>query len=56
VIDGYKYLADAKFQSKKVMKMEEEKDIYTEEGVGNYVEEDEISSEEQGFMLGYLEA
>ena len=36
--------------------MEEEKDIYTEEGIENYVEEDEISSEEQGFMLGYLAA
>ena len=36
--------------------MEEEKDIYTEEGTEDYIEGDEISSEEQGFMLGYLEA
>lgn len=36
--------------------MEEEKDIYTEEGVADYIEEDEISSEEEGFMLGYLAA
>ena len=39
-----------------VVKMEEEKDIYTKEGIENYIEEDEISSEEQGFMLGYLAA
>lgn len=34
----------------------EDKDIYTEEGIENYVDEDEISTMEQGFMLGYLEA
>ena len=34
----------------------EDKDIYTEEGIENYVDEDEISTIEQGFMLGYLEA
>lgn len=39
-----------------VVKMEEEKDIYTEEGMEEYVEGDEITAEEQGFMLGYLEA
>jgi hypothetical protein len=36
--------------------MEEEKDIYTEEGMENYIEDDGITAEEQGFMLGYLEA
>ena len=36
--------------------MEEEKDIYTREGIEDYVEEDGISAEEQGFMLGYLSA
>ena len=30
--------------------------IYTEEGIENFIDEDEISSMEQGFMLGYLEA
>ena len=34
----------------------EDKDIYTEEGIENYIDEDEISTMEQGFMLGYLEA
>jgi len=34
----------------------EDNDIYTEEGIENYIDEDEISTVEQGFMLGYLEA
>ena len=34
----------------------EDKDIYTEEGIENYTDEDEISATEQAFMLGYLEA
>ena len=34
----------------------EDKDIYTEEGIENSMDEDEISVIEQGFMLGYLEA
>ena len=34
----------------------EDKDIYTEEGIENYADEDEISAIEQGFMSGYLEA
>lgn len=36
--------------------MEEGKDIYTEKGMEDYVEGDGISAEEQGFMMGYLEA
>ena len=36
--------------------MEEEFDIYTEEGIENYVDDDSISSAEEGFMLGYLDA
>ncbi len=36
--------------------MEEEKDIYTAEGIENCVDEDDLSGEEQGFMLGYFEA
>jgi len=44
---------------KEVVKLEEfEKDIdiYTEEGVVEYFENDEIDSREEGFMLGYLES
>lgn len=34
----------------------EEQDIYSAEGISNYLEEDEISSIEESFMAGYLEA
>jgi|TARA_B100001964_G_C14258134_1_gene613592 hypothetical protein len=34
----------------------EESDIYTEEGIEEYVDEDSISASEQGFMKGYLGA
>ena len=34
----------------------EEADIYTEKGVKNYSEDDIISPNEEGFMLGYLAA
>jgi len=36
--------------------MEEEFDIYTEEGIENYVDDDSITATEQAFMLGYLGA
>ena len=35
---------------------DEEFDIYTEEGMENYVDEDSISASEEGFMSGYLDA
>ena len=35
---------------------EEELDIYTEEGIDEYVDDDSISPTEQGFMRGYLGA
>ena len=35
---------------------EEELDIYTEEGMENYVDDDGISASEEGFMQGYLGA
>ena len=35
---------------------DEELDIYTEEGMENYVDDDTITSAEQGFMRGYLGA
>ena len=31
-------------------------DIYTEEGVVDLFEDDNLSAEEAGFMMGYLEA
>ena len=34
----------------------EEQDIYTEDGVLDYSENDVISPNEEGFMLGYLSA
>ena len=36
--------------------MEEEFDIYTEEGVECYIDDDSISAAEEGFMMGYLGA
>ena len=35
---------------------EDELDIYTEEGIENYVDDDSITPSEQGFMTGYLGA
>ena len=35
---------------------EEELDIYTEEGMETYLEEDSISASEEGFMKGYIGA
>ena len=35
---------------------EEEQDIYTEEGIDVYMDDDIISPSEQGFMRGYLGA
>lgn len=35
---------------------EEELDIYTEEGINEFVDDDSISPTEQGFMKGYLGA
>ena len=36
--------------------MSSEYDIYSESGIESYSENDEISSEEEGFMSGYLNA
>ena len=36
--------------------MEKDLDIYTTEGVEIFADEDSISSAEEGFMRGYLEA
>ena len=33
----------------------EHEDIYTQDNVHRFLEDDEISAAEQGFMLGYLE-
>ena len=36
--------------------LESDRDMYTEEGVDECFDNDEISSMEEGFMLGYLAA
>ena len=36
------------------MEFEKEFDIYCEQGVDNYFENDEIDGREEGFMQGYL--
>lgn len=33
---------------------DEEGDIYTDLGIDEYLEDDEINAEEEGFMKGYL--
>ncbi len=33
----------------------EHEDIYTHDNVNRFLEDDEISAAEQGFMMGYLE-
>ena len=38
------------------IEIEEELDIYTEEGIDEYVDDDSITAGEQGFMKGYLGA
>ena len=38
------------------MEEEEELDIYTEEGIDEYMDDDGVSPSEQGFMKGYLGA
>ena len=35
---------------------EEELDIYTEEGIEEYIDDDSISASEEGFMKGYLDS
>ena len=32
-----------------------DEDVYTREGINCLLEEDAVTSEEEGFMLGYLE-
>ena len=36
--------------------IEDDLDIYNEEGVSNYAEDDVINAAEAGFMMGYLSA
>ncbi len=38
------------------IEIKEELDIYTEEGIDEYVDDDSITPSEQGFMKGYLGA
>jgi len=38
------------------MNEEDEQDIYSEDGVESYMDDDEIAEREEGFMVGYLGA
>lgn len=38
----------------KMFEREEEKEIYSEDNVEEFLESDEISASEEGFMIGYL--
>jgi hypothetical protein len=50
------YVRQTKGLKKKVEAEEESDDIYHEEGIGRFAEDDEISAAEEGFMLGYINA
>ena len=52
-LDNIKFTGKIKKNEVKPMKIKE-KDIYTKKGADNYVDDDIISSEEHGFMIGYL--
>ena len=49
-------LLQAALETEENSETQEELDIYTEEGIENYVDDDSISTSEQGFMKGYLGA
>ena len=49
-------LLQAALETEESNEAEEELDIYTEEGMENYVDDDGISASEEGFMKGYLDA
>ena len=49
-------LLQAALQVEENVEIEEELDIYTEEGIDEYMDDDSISPSEQGFMKGYLGA
>ena len=38
------------------LEQELDEDVYSEEGLNDLIEWDEISEEEAGFMMGYMEA
>ena len=47
-------LLQAALEVEETSNKEEELDIYTEEGIDEYVDDDRITPTEQGFMQGYL--
>ena len=49
-------LLQAALPAEENVEAEEELDIYTEDGIDEYMDDDSISPSEQGFMKGYLEA
>jgi len=49
-------LLQAALPAEENVEAEEELDIYTEDGIDEYMDDDSISPSEQGFMKGYLSA
>jgi hypothetical protein len=49
-------ISQEKFVIEEIDEVLEELDIYTEEGMESYVDDDCISPIEEGFMQGYLDA
>ncbi len=49
-------LLQAALETEESNETQEELDIYTEEGIEEYVDDDGISASEEGFMKGYLDA
>ena len=43
------------FESEEV-EAHDDLDIYTEEGIETFIDDDTISASEEGFMIGYLSA
>ena len=49
-------LLQTELEVEETQEKEEELDIYTEQGIDEYVDDDSITPSEQGFMKGYLGA
>lgn len=47
---------EVKLESKRFVEEMPELDYYTDEGMQEYVESDEMDAYEQGFMQGYMDA
>jgi len=51
-----KELLQTELEVEETQEKDEELDIYTEQGIAEYVDDDSITPSEQGFMKGYLGA